>query len=108
MAILSTLRLEGHQGVTSNLNHIKGTSEEIIRNYLDASKYDFVCTGNTALGYHETESILNAARNHRTKPNTLLGGIIVTAEPEIVFKALMTTFAVIGEGEHTVLGIERC
>lgn len=101
--ISSTLKSAGYRVDVMNLNHLKGNSQEIISNCLDVDEYDFVCTGNTALGYRETESIINTARNHTTKPKTILGGVIISAETDIVFQAINPTFAVIGEGEETII-----
>ena len=101
--ISSTLKRAGYRVDIINLNHFMGNSEEIVSNCLDVDKYDFVCTGNTALGYRETERILKSAHNHRTKPKTILGGIIISAESDIIFQALSPTFGVIGEGEETII-----
>lgn len=101
--ISSMLKNAGYNVDCLNLNHLSGDSAEILNKCLNSITYDFVCTGNTAIGYIQTEEIINIAREHPSKPKTILGGIIVTAEPEIVFDALRPTYAVIGEGEETVI-----
>ena len=101
--ISSVLKNAGYQVDCINLNHLRGDSAEILNKCLNSATYDFVCTGNTASGYTETEKILNITREHPSKPKTILGGIIITAEPDIVFDSLRPIYAVIGEGEETIV-----
>jgi len=103
--ISSALKKAGYNVDCLNLNHLSGDSAEILRKCLNGITYDFVCTGNTAIGYTQTEEIINIANEHSSKPTTILGGIIVTAEPEIVFDSLKPTYAVIGEGEETIIDL---
>lgn len=105
--ISSTLKLSGYQVVCLNLNHFKGNSEEILKHQLDSDNFDFVCTGGIS-HYRQIESILNTVHDHSSKPNTIVGGIIISVESEIVFEALKPTFGVIGEGEQTVKELLDC
>jgi radical SAM superfamily enzyme YgiQ (UPF0313 family) len=100
--IYSTMVGAGYKVECLNLNHHYGTAEEIINKKLNSKKFDFVCTGNNALGYAITERILTAAKNHPSKPRTILGGPIITSEPELIFGALKPSFGVLGEGEETI------
>lgn len=101
--IFSVLEKGGHEVDSLNLNHFHGTAEQIITKKLDSKKYDFVCTGNNALGYKITELILKIARNHFSKPQTILGGPIITSEPELMLNELKPSIGVLGEGEETII-----
>ncbi len=101
--IYSVLVKAGHNVDGLNLNHIAGSAEEIITKKLNSKKYDFVGTGNNALGYAITEIIIRTAKNHPSKPKTLLGGPIINSEPELIFNDLNPTFGVIGEAEETIV-----
>lgn len=88
-----------------NLNHCSGGIPEIIKNKLNSTKYDIVGTGGNALTYHVIETILKSVKQHDSLPKTILGGPIITSEPEVVFNALKPDFAVIGEGEITIINL---
>jgi len=101
--VSAVLKKAGYPVDCLNLNHHEGTVGEIMKQALDRKKYDFVGTGNNALGYGVTEGIINAAKKHDSKPRTILGGPIITTEPDVVFNLLNPDFAVIGEGEETII-----
>ncbi len=103
--IVAVLKKAGYSVDCLNLNHEKGASEEIIKNYLDKKEYNFVCTGNNALGYKITRKIINSARAHKSNPKIILGGPLITSEPDLIFKDLRPDFGVIGEGEGTIVEI---
>lgn len=86
-----------------NLNHHSGKIVDIINKELDQKKYDFVTTGNFAIGYIMTAMIINTAKNHSTKPKTILGGPIITTMPKLAFEDIGVDYGVIGEGEESVI-----
>jgi radical SAM superfamily enzyme YgiQ (UPF0313 family) len=86
-----------------NLNHTNGKINDILNAILNRNKYDFILTGNNALGYAIIETIINSVRKHHSKPKIILGGPIITSAPEIVFNALNPDFGVLGEGEETII-----
>ena len=91
-----------------NLNHHNGSTSEIMKTELDKKNYDVVATGHLGTGYLMVEDILETAREHVSKPKTILGGAIITSEPHFIFKALKPDFGVIGEGEDTILDLLKC
>ena len=101
--ISSVLKKEGYDVTCLNMNHCKGGIREIISRELDKKKFDFVGTGHTGIGYPVVKKILNAVREHKSKPLIVLGGQIVTSEPKLMFENLRPDFAVIGEGEETII-----
>ncbi len=101
--IVSVLKKAGRDVHCINLNHLCGSTEDLINKALDSEGYDFVCTGNNALGYSVTEAIITTAKKHHSHPKTILGGHIITSEPELVFNSLKPDFGIIGEGEETII-----
>ena len=101
--IISVLKRANYDVDCINLNHIEGNTKEIITEKINNKKYDFVCMGDMCDGYSLTEKVLNAVREHPTNPKTILGGLIITTEPEVIFESLMPDFGVIGEGEETII-----
>lgn len=101
--ISSVLKNAGYDVDCLNLNHHAGYIKDIIDGRLDEKNYDYVCTGGNSLLYAVIEKILNTVNEHKSKPRTIIGGPILTSEPELIFNALRPDFGVIGEGEETVV-----
>lgn len=91
-----------------NLNHLDKTTKEAINEELDNKNYDFVLTGNNAMGYESTKLIIDTIKDHKSKPIIVLGGPMITSEPEVVFESLKPDFGVIGEGEETIVELIKC
>lgn len=100
--ISSSLKQAGHDVDCLNLNHYDGIAKELIHNKLNKKDYDFVCTGNVS-GYNALENIVKAVKSYKPKIKIILGGIVITCEPETIFKLLNPDYAVIGEGEKTIV-----
>lgn len=106
--ISAVLKREGYSVDCLNLNHHAGHISDILKKSLTEKNYHYVCTGSNSLIYTVIEKILNTAREHPSLPKIVLGGPIITSEPETIFNALNPDFAVIGEGEETILKLLEC
>ena len=87
--ITSILKSAGYQVDCMNLNYRNGSTRDLISKALDDGNYDFVCTGDNAKGFAITERIIQTVRNHGSKARVILGGPIVTSEPETMFDLLI-------------------
>lgn len=101
--IASVLKKEGYDFDCLNLNHYYGTVEELIQNRLDQIKYDFVLSGHMGMGYLMIEKIINSVKKHLSKPKVIIGGPLITSEPELMTQNLNYDFGVVGEGERTII-----
>ena len=101
--ISATIKKAGYEIDCLNLNHHKGNTENILNQKLNSKKYDIVCSGHLGLGYSQMEKITITSKNHPSKPKTILGGAIITSEPKLMFESLKPDFAIIGEGEITIV-----
>ena len=99
--VLSALKHKGMSPDVLNLNHLDGKSDQLLAAVLDRNKYDIVCTGGNSLLYHELKTIINTANGHPSRPVTILGGPVITSEPELISDALRPDYGVMGEGEDT-------
>jgi anaerobic magnesium-protoporphyrin IX monomethyl ester cyclase len=108
MYISSVLKKANYDVTCINLNHLNGTTQNLMKKELDRQKYDIVATGHMGIGYPMVESIINSAKEHHSKPKTILGGVIITSEPSVIFESLKPTFGVLGEGEVTILELLEC
>lgn len=100
--ISSTLKKANYSVDCLNLNHLKGSVEELVTNALNKKKYDLVGSGGNAFLFSQLKTIVKTTHNHSSKPLFVMGGPIITSEPMLMFEALDTDFAVLGEGEETI------
>jgi radical SAM superfamily enzyme YgiQ (UPF0313 family) len=68
--------------------------------------WDFVGFGGMCRHYPALKQVADAARAAGRR--TIVGGNIVTSEPELMCRALGADFAVLGQGEETVVELLRC
>lgn len=105
--ISSVLKSAGYSVDCLNMNHYSGTPSGLLNNKLDEIKYDIVCVGGNAFDYLLLETIIGTVKAHPTSPRVILGGPIITTEPELIYNALQPDVGVIGEGEETILELVR-
>lgn len=101
--ISSAIKRAGYEVDCLNLNHLDGTMEDLVNKKLDSKKYDVVCSGHIGICYVIIEKIVNTAKNHPSKPMVIIGGLVITPEPKLIFESLRPDFGVIGEGEITIV-----
>lgn len=106
--ISAAMKQAGYQVDCLNLNHCEGHINTVVNEALSKKAYSYVCTGSNSLLYAVIEKILNAVREHPSHPKIVLGGPIITSEPETIFNALNPDYAVIGEGEETIVELLEC
>jgi len=103
--IAAVIKKSGNFLKAINLNHFSGKTDIIIENELNKQNYDIVCSGSNARGYHYMDEIIKVCRKHKTNPIVIIGGPIITTEPELIFKSLRPDIGVIGEGEEIIVEI---
>ncbi len=80
-------------------------SPEKLREIL-CSNFDLAATGGLSIQFKIIKEIINVVKSTNTK--ILIGGGIVTSEPELISRALKVDYAVIGEGEVTAVQLLEC
>jgi radical SAM superfamily enzyme YgiQ (UPF0313 family) len=68
---------------------------------LAMGRYDVVMTGGLCSHFHTLKTVVHEARRHGAI--TVLGGGIVTSEPELIHRALGPDYSVLGQGEATAV-----
>ena len=89
-----------------NLSHHE-IIEPVLTEYILSYNIDIVCVGGLSLDFGKIEHILNHARATRTGIKTILGGGIITADPDPIFRLLKVDYGVIGEGEETIVELVK-
>jgi radical SAM superfamily enzyme YgiQ (UPF0313 family) len=101
--ISATLKKNNYDVEILNLNHIEGTCEQIISDKVSKTFYDVILTGGVSMYYPNIRDYINYIRKASPKSIIVVGGGLVSAQPEIMFGLLKPDYGVISEGEQTVL-----
>ncbi len=99
--IVSSLKKAGH-----DVECLNKSENYRLREVLTEERFDFIATGGLSSQYAGIKQIISTAKKMGAK--VILGGGIVTCEPELIVRTLGVDFAVIGEGEETVVELLSC
>lgn len=105
--ISAALKQAGFAVECLNLNHEATAPEELIPRVIGERKIDLVLTGGLSAHYHAVRQVLQAARSAGPRVKTMIGGGLLSSEPELIMGALGPDIGVIGEGEETVVEVAR-
>ena len=100
--ISAVLKKAGKDVTCLNINHRDGYVRDIIRDELASAKYDIIFLGGLSLFYPHIRDIISYIREF-SDTMIVVGGGIMTAQPEIMFNLLQPDFGIVGEGEMTAL-----
>lgn len=101
--ISAALKKAGHE-----VDCLGKAESRSLSSILSAKKkqYDWVATGGMSCNYKLIKDIIETAKaNHFP---VILGGGIVTSEPELMVRALPVDYSVLGEGEETIVDLAAC
>ena len=90
--------------VTLNLNHVEGEEKDILARYIKEYDIDFFGIGGLSGEYSDLNRMATYAKNIKPSVKVVLGGGIMTSDPETTMKAMPDVdFGIIGEGEYTMV-----
>jgi radical SAM superfamily enzyme YgiQ (UPF0313 family) len=100
--VSSGLKASGRNVFTLNLTY-KENRTELLRCMIEENKIDVVATGGLSGQYSLLREICDTAKETPRNPLTIVGGGIITADPEVAMNALETAdYGVVGEGEIAI------
>jgi radical SAM superfamily enzyme YgiQ (UPF0313 family) len=101
--ISAALKWDGHNVDCLNLNHYNGRIEDLVKRKISGSKtkYGMVCTGGLSTAYVSVKRIVESVRAV-SDAEVVLGGGLVSSEPELMANAIKPDCIVIGEGDETI------
>ncbi len=104
--VSASLKRAGFDVVCLNLNHERHW-RKAVRRACREHAVDVFCTGGLSADYRHIKAMLQVARAARPGLVTVVGGGLVSSEPEAVMKGLRADIGVVGEGEVTMVEIAR-
>lgn len=91
-----------------NLNHFEANQDkDIIQKAISDNAIRIVATGGLSAHYHKIEYIFNTVKNIDKTLITILGGGIISSEPQLIFESLAIDYGVLNEGELTIIELMR-
>jgi len=100
--ISSSLKAAEYNVYTLNLNHVEDIYG-VLEQTITERKIDAVLAGGISIQYNTIFELVKFTKTVNPKIINIVGGGLITAEPEVAFDALeFIDFGVIGEGEITI------
>jgi len=100
--VSAALKQAGYRVFTANLDFPEGDVYPVLQETILNNHIDVVCTGGLSLDYHKIKEVIDVSRESNPKIITVIGGGIISSDPETAMNALAADIGVIGEGEQTV------
>lgn len=104
--ISSALKQNGYETDIINLN-ISDDFETMIQKAFSQKAYDFMLTGGLSPHFSAVRDCVNMTRAYSQGIKIVLGGGLVSSQPELIFRVLKPDYLVIGEGEETIVELMR-
>lgn len=100
--VSAAMKNAGFDVHTINSNFLKSDLSLTIKKIITEHKIDVVCTGGTSLDVHSLSYVINEVRCIKPTTTIIVGGPIISADPDTAMKVLGADIGVIGEGEETI------
>jgi len=106
--IASALRRAGHEVRGLNLNQSTDLAAQGIARAVEAWRPDVVATGGLSAHYRAIKYVVEGCRSVMPGVPVILGGGLLSSEPELIMAAMGPDYGVIGEGEETIVQLAEC
>ncbi len=89
---------------TLNLNHLDGGEKDVLSNIIQQNDIDIFAVGGLSGEYMDIARMIQYAKEIKPIIKIIVGGGIVTGDPEITMQALPDAdYGIVGEGEITIV-----
>lgn len=103
--IAAAAQSEGYKVYGLNLNHCEGSVSDLVRIKVKDLHPDVLATGGLSVFIDQINEIIQSAKQSNPNIFTILGGGVVSGEPDVILKAIDADIGVINEGEETIVEI---
>lgn len=101
--ISAVLKKANFNVFTLNLNHREGKIFDIIQKEIKDNNINVIATGGLSFQYATIHEVIESAKKADNKITTIVGGGIITSDPEPAMTALeYADYGILGEGEITI------
>jgi anaerobic magnesium-protoporphyrin IX monomethyl ester cyclase len=103
--IASSIESAGFEVIGLNLNHIKGDVSSLVAEAVADEQPQVLATGGLSVFIDQIKEIIDTAKSTNNEIFTVLGGGVVSGEPDSILKVVNADIGVINEGEETIVEI---
>ncbi len=96
------IKSQGHNVFTANLEFHDGSTHEALKRLIEAHDIDVLGTSGLSRDYPRLKELIDIARAIKPTIKIVVGGGIISGDPEPAMIALDADFGVIGQGEITM------
>ena len=105
--VSSSLKKNGFNVITENLQLCQKDTHSILSELIRKHAIDVIATSGLSRDYYKVKEVIDAARMVSPGILTVVGGGIVSSDPETAMIALDADIGVIGEGEATICELAK-
>ncbi len=105
--VSASLKKGGFHVFTANLDYLEGDTSSILEKLLTDHDIHVVCTGGLSRDCHKLKEVIDTARSINPGIITVVGGGIISSDPQTAMRVLDADIGVIGEGEITICELAR-
>jgi len=100
--VSASLKQGGYSVYTANIDFPERDTYSVLQEMLTKHQIDVLCTGGLSLDCHKIKELLDIAQEIKPEIITVVGGGIISSDPETAMRVLDPDVGVIGEGEITM------
>jgi len=100
--VSASMKKAGHRVFTANLDYVQGEITTVLRDLIEENHIDVMCTGGLSRDWTKIKVIIDVVRAIDPRILCVVGGGIISADPEPAMRVLDADIGVIGEGEDTL------
>lgn len=100
--VSAAMKKAGYETFTINPSFSKFDIESTLKDIIVKNNIGVVCTGGMSLDVHALMYIISIVRRINPKIKIIVGGAIISSDPETAMNVLGADIGVIGEGEKTM------
>lgn len=105
--ITSVLKQNGFSVSGIDLNRFDAPPQEVLGKVIRERNIDVVATGTISAHFNKVQAVLEGVRKANKRIVTIVGGGVMSSEPEAMMDSLNPHFGVLGEGEVTIVELAR-
>jgi len=105
--ISAALKRAGFNVDVLNMNHESGTVQDIVRRHVTCESYSIIFTGGVSIFYPAVRDIIKCVRAVSHGAKIVVGGGMVSAQPEFMEGKLKPDYIIKGEGDKACVDLAK-
>lgn len=101
--ISAMLKRSGYNVFGLNLNHCNTDEQDEIKKAIKENNIQIVATGGLSAHYHKVKMIVDTVKEYDKKIITIIGGGLLSSEPQLIYEDFKLDYGVMQEGEETIV-----